>query len=138
MAETSDAKPSTPSENRRGRGPAKTFPLMSLNDVLPLPRGIAQFGVNDQIRRLTLFDKLGRSPDSGSSRQLITASGKYGLTTGSYHADLLTLTPDGRAISNETSHPRAKAELHFKIGIVQFEPFVKLYERLKGRRMPDD
>ncbi len=48
-----------------------------------------------RVRKLTLFDKIGESPDSGPSRQLITNSSRYGLTKGGYQAEFLELTPEG-------------------------------------------
>jgi len=33
-------------------------------------------GGGQRIRRITLFEQLGKAPDSGTSRQLVTNSGK--------------------------------------------------------------
>lgn len=50
------------------------------------------------MQRLTIFDLIKRRPDSSTSRNLVTASGGYGLTIGSYTADTIKLTERGRAI----------------------------------------
>jgi len=57
-----------------------------------------------RVRKLTLFDKIGKSPDSGPSRQLITNSSRYGLTKGGYQAEFLELTPEG-ALSSADDVP---------------------------------
>lgn len=81
----------------------RTFPASSFMEALPLAEPIQRFGSGQKIRRLTLFENLGRSPDSGSSRQLITNSAQYGLTKGSYNAEYLELTDDGRIASGDDS-----------------------------------
>lgn len=45
-----------------------------------------------------------KSPNSGPIKQMITNSGKYGITTGSYAAEYLELTDKGRAVV-DTSKP---------------------------------
>jgi hypothetical protein len=85
---------------------------------------------------VTLFDHLGRSPDSGPSRQAVTNSGRYGLTEGSYAAETLQLTDDGfTAVSPEVS-PRERARARFKLAIQLIPAFNSLYERFSGNRLP--
>ena len=79
---------------------------------------------------------MGKSPDSGPSRQLIVNASKYGLIKGSYAAEHLELTPDGKlATSNETP-PREKLAARFKLAIEKIPPFKELYEAQKGNRLP--
>ena len=101
-----------------------------------LPRAIMEHGVGGQIRRLTLFHNLDRSPDSGSSRQLITASTKYGLTTGSYAAEHLSMTPDAMVLLGDGQSEREKRQKSFDLSIAQFDVFQNLYDRLKNKRLP--
>src|SRR5947208_2166486 len=71
---------------RRGKAQAerkrtvRTFPAASFEEALTIANAIQQFAAGQPIRRLRLFEQLGKSPDSGPSRQLITNSAKYGLT----------------------------------------------------------
>lgn len=65
---------------------SKKIPSIPFEDALVLANGIWECASGQKIRRLTLFDHLKKSPDSGPSRALITASSKYGLTTGGYQA----------------------------------------------------
>ena len=48
----------------------------------------------------TFLKKLNKSPDSGTSRQLITNSGRYGITISSYASDYIELTSMGELASD--------------------------------------
>ena len=122
--------------NRRGRGSTKPFPATKFEDVLTLPECVSEHGVNGRIRRLTLFDRLGRSPESGPSRQLITDSGKYGLTAGGYTAEYIVITEAGREIL-ESDHPvKDILSKKFDCVIGKFEVFSQVYDKLMGQRVP--
>src|SRR4051794_7193771 len=71
-------------ERRERRTPL--FPAVPFEEALTIANAIQKHAAGQKVRRLTLFDSLGKSPDSGASRQLITNSNKYGLTKGSYTA----------------------------------------------------
>ena len=121
-------------KQRRGRGRTKPFPVMAFEDALVLPRSIMEFGLKGEIQRLTLFNKLERSPTSSSSRALITNSAKYGLTSGSYAVPTLKVTENGlKAISAESS----TAEMLLNLAVEQFDPFRELYKKLSNHRLPD-
>ena len=77
-------------------------PVMKFEDVRIISQTILEHGLDGQLRRIMLFDRLGRSPDSGTSRQLIITSNRYGLTTGGYQAEYVNITQVGRdlAVSN--------------------------------------
>jgi len=77
------------------------------------------------MRRLTIFDTLNRSPESSTSRALITASSGFGLTKGSYKAETISLTERGRAIV-ERNDPEAK--LDAVMGVDVFAQFFEHYE----------
>lgn len=138
MTQEMTAESQTEQPQRRGRGSPKPYPTLRLEAVLDLPRAILEHGVGGQMRRLTLFDRLKRSPDSSASRQLITNSGRYGLTTGGYQAEHITITDLGAEISGiETLNSSARSKL-FSCGIERFELLAKIYENLRGRRLPAD
>jgi len=119
---------------RRGR---KSYPVSSFEDVLPLSKGILAYGAGDSMRKLTLFDKLGRSPDSSSSRMLITTSNKYGLTSGGYQAEYINLTEDAKELLGDGNSTKARKQKAFEMAIGQIELFNELYEKLKNKRIPD-
>ena len=125
------------SKSRRGGAP-KPYPTMKIEDVLVLAKTIVDEGVGDQMRRLTLFNRLERSPDSGLSRTLVTNSNKYGLTTGSYKADHLTVTEDGKAISVSLPGLSGARAAAYACAVERIPPFALLYNNLKSQRVPSD
>lgn len=127
-----------PASATGGRGPNRPFPPVSLQEVLPIAKTIVSQGMGDRMRRGTLFEKLKRSPDSSKSRDLLSASLRYGLTTGSYRADFITVTEDGKRIAAGEGEVISDPRLAFDCAIANFEPFQQLYERLKDKRIPSE
>jgi len=115
----------------------RSFPASSFEDALLLAEAIQKYAAGHKIRRLTLFDHLQKAPDSGWSRQLVTNSSRYGLTTGSYQAEFLELTPDGKTATSPDTPAREALAARFKLAIAQVEPFAKLYEQFKGNKVPN-
>jgi hypothetical protein len=112
------------------------FPAASFEEALILANAIQKHAAGQKVRRLTLFDQMAKSPDSGASRQLIVNSSKYGLTKGSYTAEHLELTPDGKLATGAEVPPREKLKVRFKLAIEKIPPFKTLYEAQKGNRLP--
>ncbi len=116
---------------------SRSFPASTFEEAFTLADAIQKFAPGqDKVRKLTLFDKLGKSPDSGPSRQLITNSSRYGLTKGGYQADFIELTVDGALATGEDVAPAVKLQARFKLAINEIEPFNFLYERCKDKKMP--
>lgn len=136
MLEEETSNGSSSSRSRR-KPTQRSFPAVPFEEALIIPMAIQQFASGLEIRRVTLFDKLQRSPDSGTSRQLITNSSRYGLTTGSYAAEWLKLTEDGRVVSSEDVPERERVRVRFKLAIEHIAPFKMLYDHLAGNRLPD-
>ena len=122
---------------KRVRGPAKPYPLLTFESVLVLAAAIMEHGVDGRLNRRTLFDKLERSPDSSLSRNMVTASSKYDLTKGGYAATDLEMTDDGRIALEIKISPQEALEKRFNLSIERFQPFRIIFEKLKGRRLPD-
>lgn len=123
---------------RRGRRrTVRPFPASSFKDAAELAEATVEIaGGARAVRRITLFDHLGRSPESGASRQAVTNSARYGLTEGGYQADTLTLTDDGvMAVSSDAS-PRERARAQFGLAVEGIPPFKALYERFSNNRLP--
>ena len=123
---------------RRGRGPTKPFPVIEFEEALLLPKGILEYGVNGEIQRLTLMGQLNLSPSSSKTRQLITNSTKYGLTSGGNSAPTLAITSDGQVVLGSDRSSQATKEKQFELAIARFDPFNNIYERLKEQRLPDE
>ncbi len=96
-----------------------------------------RLGSGQPVRRVTLLDEMGRSPSSGTTRQLITNSSRYGLTSGSYQAEMLELTDEGqRAIEN--ARPGDKARMRFMLAIDRHEVFKSMYAAYLDNRLPSE
>src|SRR5580700_9399061 len=95
----------------------RRFPALTFEEALVLPEAIQKYASGQQVRRLTLFEKLDKSPDSLEARKLITASGQYGLTKGGYMAEHLALTDEGAVATGEDVPQAIKLETRFKLAI---------------------
>jgi hypothetical protein len=67
---------------------------------------------------------------------LITNSGKYGITTGSYAAEWLELTPDGAVATAPGGLTQRKLVAQFRLAIERIAPFSILYTEYKCKRLP--
>jgi hypothetical protein len=112
------------------------FPRTTFEDALALGLAIQSHAAGQPIRRSTLFEKLNKSPDSGPTRTLITNSGKYGITKGSYKADVLSLTPSGDQATNPEVSQAASLTARFELAIRGIPAFNFLYASLKEKRVP--
>jgi hypothetical protein len=136
MPEEREQKPTgTEQKTRRGRS-QRSFPASSFEDALEAARAIHRLSSGRPIRRLTLFDQLGKAPESGPSRQLITNSAKYGLIKGSYQSEYLELTTDGAIASDDDAPPRDRVRAQAKLAIENISVFKSLYERFAGNKLP--
>lgn len=130
---TSPNQESEQVKQKRAKG---AFPRLPLSQALELPRVIYHLGEGEPVRRLTFFDHLGKKPDSGPSRMLVTTSSAYGLTVGGYQAEYLEITDRGRRIvasGNERDKYEAIYDALFSNSIVS--AFVA---RFNQRSMPND
>lgn len=136
-----EADANSPSSNAKGSSARKKrtprpFPATSFKEALFLAQAIQRHGAGQRTRRLTLFEALDRSPDSGPTRKLITSSVQYGITTGGYSAEWLDLTATGKVASNPTAPDRARLEASLDLAIVKIPPFNAIYEKYSGSRLP--
>lgn len=129
-------KKSAKAGSKLGRRASIPFPTIPFQAALILPEAIQEHAAGQKVRRLTLFEKLGRSPDSSSSRMMITNSNRYGLTRGGYTAEFLELTELGTTATSPEVSETEKLRARFPLSIEGIEPFQYLYERNKGARLP--
>lgn len=118
---------------RRGRKP---YPVVVFEDALSIARGIMEHAAGNPVRRVTLLDLLDLNPSAQATRDLVTNSGKYGLTEGSYAANELSLTEAGRTVVDPNAAPRQVRQASFDLSISKVEPFKKLYDNFSGKSMP--
>lgn len=119
----------------RGSRTVRPFPAAPFEESLEIARTIHEMG-SRKVRRLTLFEKLDRSPTSGHSRQLVVNSTKYGLTTGSYVAEFLELTDAGEAAVSRDVPERQRRRAWFDLAVIGVEPFKLIYDEFAGKRFP--
>lgn len=138
--ETSKVSVSTPVEfensNAKRTRKSKPFPLMPFEECHKFAKFIYNLGAGQKVRRLTVFEKLDKSPDSNASRALIINSNKYGLTSGAYNAEYLELTPKGQQACNDDLAPEVKKRIMFELAIQDIDIFNRLFEKFVDNKMP--
>ena len=122
--------------DERKKRSKKIFAAIGVSDCIAIAEGIWKFGSGQKIRRITLFDQLKKSPDSEPSRAMITASSKYGFTSGGYQAEYLELTPNGYIAFNPEENEARKLQAKFELIINGNEYFKAIYDKYKGSKLP--
>jgi len=136
MSEPIDKVSDSEEQKKKKKRIQRSFPASTFDDATIIANAIQEFASGQKIRRITLFDHLGKSPESGASRQMIVNSSKYGLTLGGQQAEYLELTPDGRVFTDPETPHKEKISMQFKLAIYDIEPFKKIYEQFKGNKLP--
>lgn len=129
------AAPAAPTKERRKRTP-RPYPVVSFKEAAALADAIFKIGSGEKVRRLTLLEKLKRNPTSSSTLMLITNSGKYGITKGSYSADYLELTEQGHKACNPANSQRTRLQAQSKLAIEHILPFKVLYDAYVNKKLP--
>ena len=123
------------SHAKRTRTP-RIYPVLSFEESIFLSDAIHTHAAGERVSRLTLLKQMNRSPTSSSTQILITSSGKYGITTGSFAAEHLELTSQGKIATDKASPPKVKAKARFELAIESIKPFAVLYNRYRGKKLP--
>lgn len=135
MTEKEEAERIEQAKTRKKRT-QRPFPACSFTEAKELADAILEYGSGQPVRRISLFDHINKSPESGPSRQWITNAGKYGLVKGSYAAEHLELTSDGaKAVDDEISK-REQVKARVKLAIEDIPLFKSLYDRFVGNKLP--
>lgn len=131
--ERAKAKKSTTAGATRSRK-ARPYPSASFEESLALGNAIITLA-GQRVRRLTLLEQMKRSPTSSATQMMITNSGKYKITKGSYVAEWLELTPEGRTACDDGAPPRARLTARVGLAITGIPPFKRLYDEYVGKRV---
>jgi hypothetical protein len=116
---------------------AKPYPTATFESVLPIAQTIFEHaGASREMRRATVFEILGRASESGPGRTLVTNSARYGLTIGSYKADVLKLTDAAITILTPSTPSAEVIRARFSLAIQGIASFNSLYEKFRGGRLP--
>jgi hypothetical protein len=129
----------TPSNSKpdQGRVARRAFPRMSLSRTLELVNAVHKLGHGEPVRRVSAFNQLNRSADSGPSRQLVsTANSGYGLLKGNATSPYLELTERGQALvsSNDKAHLRRV----IYDALMDNAIFKASIDRYRDRALPND
>jgi len=68
MVEAATGAVASAKRKRGVRGATKAFPSSSFEDVLVLAKTIQEHGLDGELRRIIVFDRLNRSPKSGPGK----------------------------------------------------------------------
>lgn len=128
----SQKKPLTPQRTRKHR----PYPSWPYQEALTLALAIQEHASGERVAKLTLLGKLSKSAESSQTHGLITNSGKYGLTKGSYAAEYLELTPAGALVTSDLTKEVDKLKGNFDLSIAAIKPFGLLYDKYKNKRLP--
>jgi len=115
---------------------SRPYPASSFTEALPLAEAIHRYASGQRVRRLTLLKQMDKSPTSSSTHMLITNSGKYGITTGSYAAEWLSLTDIGTLASSPGPLTKRKFKAQSQLAIEGIKPFNALYTEYRGKKLP--
>ncbi len=121
---------------KKGGAAARPYPVASFREATAIAEGMFRIRSGDKVRRLTLLEQMQRNPNSSATRMLITNSSKYGITTGSYAAEYIELTPNGRLACDPEGDRRSRLKAQFDLAIDGIEPFKLLYDTYVGRKLP--
>ncbi len=114
----------------------RLFPALSYEECLSLGSAIWEFASGQKIRRLTLFDQIGKSPESGPSRTLITASNKYGVIEGTTRSEYIELSVNGSIATNPESTEYERAKANFELAIKSNEYLLAIYNQYQEMKVP--
>lgn len=121
--------------NKRVRTP-RIYPALSFEQSLVLADAIHKFASGERVSRLTLLKQMNLSPTSSATQILITSSGKYGLTKGSFAAEHIELTPEGKTATDKAISAKPQRQARFDLAIKAILPFEVLYNKYKGKKLP--
>jgi hypothetical protein len=131
---TTDSSNVDPEKIKKERA-VRSFPSAPFSESLGFAKKVSEIGGGVQVRRLTLFNELGKSPTSSASQSLLSNSFKYGLTKGSYKSEFIELTEIGsKCVGDSETRLRAKAQID--AAIFSIELFKDLYEQLIELKLP--
>jgi predicted nucleotide-binding protein len=123
-------------ETKRKRRANRPIPPVKLQDALPVARSIADNNAGKAYSRLSIADTLQRSPDSTGFRDMITASGQYGLTKGSYRAPQIAMTELGKAIVMPKNDSEVRSNL--QSAFLAIPLYKRLASHFDGNRIPQE
>ena len=116
------------------RGPSRPFPSVSLSDALVIPQGIRDHNAGHPMNRILLAGALDMGAASSDYRDLIAAANKFGLISGNYNSETLSLTElGGRLTAAESDEARLSA---MRDAMERVALFKKMLDHYNNGRLP--
>ena len=125
----------TAKEDHRGRVKSD-FPKYTLDDALRVPRALSDKNGGQPLPPTETAIAIGVSPGSSEFRTLLSASIKYGLTSGSFNSEKVSLEDAGRNIVE----PRSPEDERKALVDASLAPptFRAVYGYFRGKKLPDE
>jgi len=117
------------------RGPSRPFPSVSLSDALVIPQGIRDHNAGHPMNRILLAGALDMGAASSDYRDLIAAANKFGMITGNYQSETLSLTELGERITAPNSEQQRLEGLRAAMENVAL--FKKMLDHYNNGRLPN-
>jgi predicted nucleotide-binding protein len=115
--------------------PKSDYPKHTLEEALAVAQALAEKHGGQPLPPTDTAIALGISPGSSDFRVLLSSSFKYGLTTGSYNQEKVSLTDLARAIVEPRTPEERKAAL---LRAALLPPtFQTIYNFLRGKKLPE-
>lgn len=113
------------------------FPKHSLDEALRVPQALFDANGGKPLPPLELSDALNpkMSPGSSEFRTILSSSIKYGLTSGSFNSERVSLEPLGRDIMEPTSD--ASKQKALVTAALTPPTFKSIYDYFRGKKLPD-
>lgn len=118
----------------KGRRTTRAFPKNTLKDALKLAESIQNNNAGQPYNRLDLAKSLDYMPDSSLLRTLIISSGRFGLTSGGYQADKISLTELGTEIVASRSEVEKAQGL--KKALYNIKLYKDFFTKFDGHKVP--
>lgn len=112
----------------------RPYPPMPLKDAIRVGKAISDNNAGKPFNRILLAEAMEYSASTSRFRDLITSSGKFGLTKGSYASDIIELTPLGIRVVRPTSDAERLDAV--REAMRQIPLFAQLIEHFKNNKLP--
>jgi predicted nucleotide-binding protein len=119
------------------RGKIKSdFPKHTLEEALQVPTALAQKNGSQPLPPTETAIAMGVSPGSSDFRTILSSSFKYGLTSGSFNADRISIEELGISIVE----PKSNEERQRAMVSAALSPptFRSIYNYFRGKKLPED
>jgi len=117
---------------RKRRKTTTAFPKNTLKEALKIAESIQNNNAGKPYNRLDLARSLDYSPESSLFRTLITSSRRFGLTSGGYKADKISLTPLGvQIVAPKSDEEKAEGLKKALFNIPLYKDFFQRFDKHK-------